>query len=203
MTNIQSTYPWWRVQLEFTSFVQQVHLFYCSTYMPVTLVQLENCKSKYFSMTLYEEVTGGAVTWTKTIQSYTETYTDMVDNGYNNQDNLPGIVDIRLASESSTPQLYPHMAFSVGALGHSFELKSTLQPQKLAMAEVRIFGWGKGCPDEYTCDFDGGTCLERRYGQDFRKCVCNNGFEGQRCEIRLYNPTPLPTTWADGQARDL
>jgi len=67
----------------------------------------------------------------------------------------------------------------VGQVGQYVEIKTTATNQ-VAMAEVRVFGWHRGCNDEYTCESTG-SCLFRKDGQDYRKCVCASGYEGETC----------------------
>lgn len=188
MTDVEYSTPWWRVQFAQKSVVVEMHLFMCSVYMPVTQVQIDNCKSKFFKATLYEEIDRVTETWSTTVRDYTLgtiAGIDMLDTGWTEQNAVSGLVDIRLTQQPSTSQIHPHFRLKVGGSNHAsgsmMELKDTLGTGKLAFSEVRIFGWKRGCNEEYTCNPSGGVCVARKWNQEFRKCVCNPGYYGETC----------------------
>jgi len=119
MTNIDYAEPWWRVQFAQKSVVVEMHLFMCSIYMPVTQTQLENCKSKYFTATLYDEINMATPTWTTEIQTYSHVNSAMMDTGWTGQNDVSGIIDIRLTQQPSTSQIHPHIRLKVGGTNHA------------------------------------------------------------------------------------
>jgi len=207
MTGVQmSSAPWWRVQFAGSSWVTEVHLFMCSVYMPLTQIDIKNCKSTYFSVSLYADMERQTKTWSTVVEQSTAlgpASSYIIDNGYRNPAfalDDPGVVDMRLGTgthgQRSTPQTNPHLALKVGAKALVVELKSTQSMGRLAFSEVRVFGWKRGCNEEYTCDPNGGTCLLTKYGVSFRKCVCNNGWYGESCQSNTPDGTPTPRTSA-------
>ena len=176
-----SNYAWWRVRMPAERFIHKVRLYSCTSFPdPAIPAPGWGCNLKFYDFTIKTRNTDG---------NGTTGYSTQVDESVS-----------KMKEFTPNPDKRPY----AGSRGNELTIRSRVQFAFIAISEFRAFGWDIGCPNDYQCS-NGGTCIERMNGMDYRQCSCASGWAGLQCMIDIsveaaatLNPTSAPNRPADG-----